>query len=110
MFVTCVTLRGEGRRHLRLPMGYQETPAAWEDAVALQVSSRTRQAASACTKDFACLSGRAEHVCPVECCVDGRVHFIKCLHHTYCSFQQAFGEGLLCTCPVRKELYNAYGV
>jgi hypothetical protein len=74
------------------------------------VSRDAVEAAAACTKGFSCLNGSGGHLCPVEYSVDGKVHFITCLNDARCSMQQTFGNRLLCGCPVRKELYNRYGM
>jgi len=75
-----------------------------------RVSEETIAETTKCEKDFSCLQGQHDDLCPIDYCVNGKVHFIKCLNGQGCSYQGSFGNGLLCHCPVRKELYNKHGV
>jgi hypothetical protein len=54
-------------------------------------------AKSHCTKALNCLVDDEHRLCPVERCVKGEVHFIKCLDDNG-------------TCPIRKEIYNKYHI
>jgi hypothetical protein len=71
------------------------------------IGDETRQCTMRCKKGFACLAGERE-LCAVEHCVDGVVHFIRCKNSVPCSYQLNFGDGVVCLCPIRKELYNRY--
>jgi hypothetical protein len=62
----------------------------------------------ACTRQFACLTGDKPH-CAISACLDGTVHFLAC-EGGDCVFKVPAGERSACTCPVRKELFNRYGV
>jgi len=74
------------------------------------VSDEVKQSATNCKKDFSCLKAGRNDLCQVKYCVGGKLHFIKCLNQEYCSYQHAFGDEFFCSCPVRKELYNRYGI
>ena len=74
------------------------------------VSEETITRTQRCEKDFSCLKGQREDLCLVDSCVNGEVHFIKCLNKESCSYQGSFGSGFICYCPTRKELYNKHGV
>jgi len=63
-----------------------------------------------CKTGFSCLKGQCEALCPVESCINGKVLFIKCLNKEACSYQDTFGDSVICYCPTRKELYIRYGV
>ncbi|MBU4076988.1 MAG: hypothetical protein KKI06_09830 [Euryarchaeota archaeon] len=63
-----------------------------------------------CKKDHSCLSGLTTDLCKVEMCVGDKIHFIKCLNEHICNYRIPFGYSFVCTCPVRKELYNRYKV
>ncbi len=63
-----------------------------------------------CDKAFSCLEAERTDLCPVQSCIAGEVHFIKCLNEDPCAYQVAFGEGHVCNCPARKEIYNRYGI
>ncbi|VVB86680.1 Uncharacterised protein [uncultured archaeon] len=63
-----------------------------------------------CKKDFSCLSGERTDLCMVEYCVNGEIHFLRCMYNSRCGYQIPFGYSSVCTCPVRKELYNRYKI
>ena len=63
-----------------------------------------------CEKGFSCLNEGTEDLCQIESCVNGKVHFIKCLSTKSCSYQIHYGDKCICLCPTRKELYNLYHV
>lgn len=75
-----------------------------------EISEKCVAAAHECKKGHSCLRSHAKDLCPVERCVDGKVHFIHCRHPDTCGFQQRFGDSVFCACPVRKELFNKYRV
>jgi len=74
------------------------------------VSDELLQATTNCRKGFSCLKGNSEDLCKVETCIDGKVHFIRCLNDEFCTYQHAFGVGYFCACPTRKEIYNKYNI
>jgi hypothetical protein len=79
-----------------------------------EIAEETIDRVTHCTKELNCLIDN-EHrlcpLCPVERCVDGKVHFIKCLDTNECYYRNHFGiSHYICTCPVRKEIYNKYQV
>ncbi len=64
-----------------------------------------------CKKDFSCLKGKERSFCDIYDSSAGRVHFIRPLNSdTLCSYKMTFGYSFTCNCPVRKDLYNRYGV
>ncbi len=80
------------------------------DKMLIHISDEARRATTDCKKGFSCLKAARNGVCPVERCVGGKVHFIKCLSNGYCSYRRPFGYGFFCSCPVRKELFNKYQI
>ena len=74
------------------------------------VSKETIAKTLRCNKGFSCLKGQNEDLCIVDSCINGEVHFIKCLNKESCAYQGTFGDGVICYCPTRKELYNKHGV
>jgi len=76
----------------------------------IHVSDEAQSAAINCKKGFSCSKRERKDLCVVEECINGKVHFIKCLNDGYCSYQQSFGDGFFCSCPVRKELFNRYQI
>ncbi|CAG0951356.1 MAG: hypothetical protein OIN86_08535 [Candidatus Methanoperedens sp.] len=64
--------------------------------------------ATRCKKNLSCLSG--SDICKVELCVDGKIHFIKCMNLEPCHYRIPFGYSFVCRCPVRKELFNSHKI
>ena len=64
---------------------------------------------TACDKQHQCLAGEGAH-CRVEKCVGNEIHFVKCLQSHYCKYVIDFGDSYLCSCPVRKEIFNKYNI
>ena len=75
-----------------------------------KISEKTVLETKRCQKDFSCLKGQHEELCKIESCVNGKVHFVKCLSYTNCSYKGPYGDGFICYCPTRKELFNTYGI
>jgi hypothetical protein len=76
----------------------------------IHVSDAARAATTQCKNDFCCLKGKIENLCPVENCIGGEVHFIKCQKTGGCSYCCSFGYEHFCACPVRKEIFNKYEI
>ena len=74
------------------------------------VSEETIAETKRCEKAFSCLKKTNEDLCPIESCVNGKVHFIKCLSTVSCSYRIYNAYNCICRCPTRMELYNRYGV
>ncbi len=75
----------------------------------IEINENILKATTKCKHGFSCLSGKKD-VCKVELSVDNKIHFIVCLDNLPCSYRIPFGYSYVCTCPVRKELYNRYGI
>lgn len=63
-----------------------------------------------CTKKYSCISGTRTEICKVELNIEDKIHFVKCLSHESCPYRISFGYSYVCICPVRKELFNRYGI
>jgi hypothetical protein len=63
-----------------------------------------------CKKEFGCLKNEKHACCAVVGCIKKNVHFIKNSDDQNCSFNVAFGHLFMCTCPIRKEIFNKYGI
>jgi len=74
------------------------------------VSEETIKETKRCKKGFSCLKEQREDLCQVDSCVDDEVPFIKCMNKDSCSYQGTLGNGIVCYCPTRKELYNKHGI
>lgn len=73
-----------------------------------EVSDETRQRTDRCWRGFACLSGEEDFICEVEESV-GDVVFVNRSTSTYCPYDVTFGYSHMCSCPVRREIYERYG-
>jgi hypothetical protein len=56
-----------------------------------------------------CLNGTPCY-CSVERKFENNVAFVQCLHPSFCNYQFHFGSAVGCSCPVRIELFEKYGV
>lgn len=77
----------------------------------ITVSEGTLAQTTRCQNDFSCLSGMAPDVCQVERALGGKpVLFVKKNTSYFCPYTGRFGTAYVCSCPVRRELYQRYGV
>ena len=74
----------------------------------IKIDEDILKSATRCKKNLFCLSGN--DICKVEYCVDGKIHFIKCMNLDPCNYRISFGYSFVCNCPVRKELFNRYKI
>ena len=76
----------------------------------IKIDDQIIQQTTRCQKNFDCLSNEEHIYCEVEYCVNDKVHFIRCNSEEQCEYKVAFGNSFICTCPVRKEIYNRYRI
>ena len=76
----------------------------------IEIKEETIKTTTQCKKNFNCLSSEKHIFCKVESCVNGSVHFIKCLDEENCNYRSSFGNSLMCNCPTRKEIFNRYNI
>jgi hypothetical protein len=76
----------------------------------IKLDNQIIEQATRCQKHFDCLSNEEHVYCDVEYCVDGKVLFIRCIGEENCEYKVQFGDSCMCTCPVRKEIYNRYRI
>ena len=74
----------------------------------LEVSEKIRQKTDRCWRGFACLSGTQDGRCAVRERV-GDVIFVEKSGQAYCPYDVTFGYSHICSCPVRRELFERYG-
>ncbi|MFZ3382993.1 MAG: hypothetical protein WA144_03615 [Candidatus Methanoperedens sp.] len=74
----------------------------------IKIDENISKTASKCKKNLSCLSGK--EICKVELCIDGKIHFIKCINLEPCDYRIPFGYSFVCICPVRKEIFNLYKI
>lgn len=76
--------------------------------MSIEIKEDIKALAPLCKHDFACLKPGHHALCKVQDCINGKVHFIECNDQNYCVYRTSFGYGHICSCPVRKEIYNKY--
>ena len=64
--------------------------------------------ATKCDRSFECLTSY-ENLCKVSHHVSGKINFIQNNNNT-CKFKIYFAGKFICSCPVRKEIYNYYKI
>ena len=74
----------------------------------IEIDEGVVRATTRCNDHFSCLSGDLARLCKVEDCVSDAVYFVKCVEETDCNYKVPFGDGQVCTCPTRKEIYFRY--
>lgn len=80
-------------------------------SLTLDIDKDTKDRATECEKNFACLSNKDHTLCAVERYVHDDVIFIKCLDTKHCAYKMPFGFSLwMCTCPIRKEFFKRYKI
>jgi hypothetical protein len=62
--------------------------------------------ATQCGRGFACLDEHGRPRCNVEYVVNEKIMFVRCLDLTFCNYQIPFGDGKICSCPVRIALWR----
>ena len=74
-----------------------------------EVSDDTRQAAD-CPYGYPCLTDEEWVGCAIDNCVGGTVLFIRGETEILCRNMRNFGYEHICMCPVRREIFQRYGV
>jgi hypothetical protein len=77
----------------------------------IKIGEDIRQQTTKCKYDFACLSDERHDLCKVTSSVASKVVLTDCVDRLPCAYCILFGASLaVCTCPVRNELYNRFGI
>ena len=76
----------------------------------MEVSKETLEKTTNCKKSFDCLYNDKHIFCKAENCVSNEVLFVKCLYEDACEYRIPFGQSFVCNCPIRKEIFNKYGI
>ncbi len=80
------------------------------DSAPLHVSDAAKLLSRQCPRNFACLESNGRDVPKITNCVEGKIHFVDCKAGQTCLYAMEFGEGRICLCPTRIELYRKYGI
>ncbi len=70
----------------------------------------TIRATTKCDKEFSCLEGSRQDLCSVKYCINRGISFVECANDNNCYYKTSYGDGMICLCPVRNELYNKYKI
>ena len=77
----------------------------------MKINKEVLKMTTECNRDFICLSSNGKHInCKVVNCVNDKVHFVESQLNCTSSYIMNFGFTLTCNCPVRKEIFNKYGI
>ncbi len=74
------------------------------------VSNEIKKSAINCRKKFICLSRNEANICKVISSVNNDVIFVYCQNNCVCVYQHNFNNRIICTCPVRLEIYSKYDI
>jgi len=74
-----------------------------------QIDDEIIKKTSGCKSNFLCLKKKNYGRCKVISTIFKEVHFIKC-NAAFCEYRMCYADDYICNCPVRKELYNKYGI
>jgi len=74
----------------------------------IYIADQILKSANRCEKGKRCIDRDTSKLCKIDYCASGKVLFVKCLDNNFCAYQDTFGDGIFCDCPVRKEIYNQY--
>jgi hypothetical protein len=72
------------------------------------IDESTVKSTTNCDKGMTCLDGVKESICEDDYYVTDKVFFVNCLNNKLCNYRVHFGNKLLCTCPIRKEIFRRY--
>lgn len=77
----------------------------------MQISEDILKETTECKRNFICLNSLdTVKTCKVISCINNKVHFVECANYYICPYLMPFGNSFICNCPVRKEIFNKYGV
>lgn len=76
----------------------------------IEIDEKILKEATRCENNFKCLKEDKSTLCKVESCFNNELHFIKCADTFFCNYKTPLGNLSICSCPVRRELSNKYGI
>jgi hypothetical protein len=75
----------------------------------LQISENIVNDTTRCRKNYICLT-EIDSLCSVKYCLNGKSFVIRPDKNKPCSYMVFIGDVVLCSCPIRKEIYKRYNV
>ena len=77
----------------------------------LFIKQEIKQSATLCKKEHICLKRQKECLCQVISTVNDDRLYVYCVSNMNgCNYKHKTDERILCTCPVRLEIYNKYKI
>jgi hypothetical protein len=75
----------------------------------MEINDNTINETCNCCFDFECLKNEEKSCLSnmVETLIGNKVLFVKC-NQNNCSYRMNYGNGIICKCPVRKEIHIKY--
>ncbi len=74
-----------------------------------EINKDTLKKTTRCAYGFQCLEDEGRKVCPGKNHISGSGLFINDEKRRHCMYFMYFGQGYICNCPVRSELFELYG-
>ena len=74
------------------------------------VNEEIKCSATACINKHECLIWPKDKFCTVTSTVNDNKLFVYCKHEKECPYKHLIENRILCTCPVRLEIYQKYNV
>jgi hypothetical protein len=79
-----------------------------ENSADLKVDNQTIQKTTKCPSAFKCQSDEAYPLCAPESSIPGYGLFVQPPEANSCHYKMSFGNGFICTCPTRYEIFTRY--
>lgn len=76
----------------------------------IELDDEILEKATECDRDFSCLDCKRREMCKAEYSVNNEILFVKGDGPLYCSYRMFYGDGEICNCPVRMEIYKKYNI
>ena len=91
-------------------MPFENMPDDKGNNMNIIISNESLREATKCGKGFVCIQGEPTDICKVEKFVDNKLSFLKCLNNNGgCNYHIRYGfDNILCSCPIRNELFRKY--
>jgi len=81
-----------------------------DNAEKLEIDEELLRKATKCYKNFSCLDCERRDMCKAEYGISKDFIFVKRDGSPYCDYRIFYGDGTICSCPVRVAIYNKYHI
>jgi len=76
----------------------------------LEIEEELLRKATKCHKNFSCLDCEKRDMCKAEYAISKDFLFVRRNGSPYCEYRMFYGDGTICSCPVRVAIYNKYRI